>query len=96
MTVNITIPNITNLQQAALFLNTATDNYFWIIILAAIWIISFIVFNRYSTPKAVLASSFITSLLCALLFFADLVGQQPLIGFFALLVLSIIAVYFFE
>jgi len=52
---NLTYYNITGFAES---LNLLTDNLFWVLILIAIFLVLFIILNKYETIKALITSSF--------------------------------------
>lgn len=94
--MNITNLEFTNITSFAISLNSATNDLFFPIILISIYVIVFILFNRYSVITAFLGASFITLILSIMLFFAGLISNSFFIGIIILFILSLLASYFFQ
>lgn len=88
--------NITGLVTAGTWLNSITGDLFWTLALVAIYSIFFIVGSKYRSMAAFLFAGFSVTILSPMLFYLGWVESQVIFGSFGLLILAIIAAYFFD
>jgi hypothetical protein len=99
MTMNWTIPadgQFDNLTGIASYYGTISTGWFWPMILVAIFMVAYITLSRYTTMRALLASSFMTWVLSILLFYAGLITAFTFYGVFGGFMLALLASYFIE
>lgn len=96
MNISLLPTNLSNLTATAEYMNTATNDFFWSVVLMVFTIVVFIVLSRYSSIKALLTSAFMGAVLSMILFYATLVTEYVTFFYFGLWIIGVIASYFFE
>jgi hypothetical protein len=78
--------NVSSFSSLATYVNTVTNNWFWTLIVAAVFIITIIGFgNRYSKENVIVSAAFICLILSVLFRVMELVGDS-LIFFFVVII----------
>lgn len=91
MTYNLTsLQNVSNPLQVVQIVNAASNQWFGVLVLLAIFIMSFMLFKKEDSYLDFMAASFITSIVGGLMFFAGLLTWGVVIVPVLLLVVSFI------
>lgn len=86
--------NLTNFTDANGFLGVSTasnslvSGYLFVFVIALIFVITFVALKNNATDKAFLTASFVTFILTAALWGAEIVGDRALIITFVLLLIG--------
>ncbi len=83
------ISTVHNIADVFTFTNSLTGNWFGSLIVIAVWIITFIITNRYATGDSFLASSFIGALVAILLNMIGMVSGTVVIMLLIMLAVGV-------
>jgi len=86
-------PNITGFNQALAYANSTTGGYFGMGLCLSTFLILFMIFKRYGTDEALMASSFIGTILTGILRMMGAVDDTFLVIFIVLTTASILISY---
>ena len=86
-------PNVTGVFGLVQWCNSVTNDWFIPLILIGLYVILFISFMGYSTPRAFGASSFICALIAVLFGMIGLLGFKFVTGFIILGAIGLIVLY---
>jgi len=84
-------PNVTSVTSFLFYPNIVTGGWFWTMILAAIFIVLFIVGKIFTTERAFAVASFVTLLAAVILRAIDFIGDMPVFISVALAIFGMIA-----
>jgi hypothetical protein len=81
---------VSNIPDLLLYINSITNNWFGILILFAVFVISFLSMKGSDPEKAFTASSFISSLVAATLVILQLLNSEIMIAMVMITAISLI------